>query len=256
MPQRRHRELITAPRIAEQMSPSPRFVTTSTASPRHSRPRPRDHRNPIPFPECRCEPGFPVSPHCDHRRWPNLLHQSFQSLPILRIRAPGQESAHMRRLARQHTKQRQQIAIGNQSQVRCRQRALAQLPALRIQQRPLCFRATPSIPSTNFGEPTGRGSTFIYWIFACPRKLESKLANLYMPGTQAPKSGISGKSHFANFAHLRETFPHADQVGKFTVFNIGGNKARLIAALHYNRNKAFIRHVLTHKEYDAAKWKE
>jgi mRNA interferase HigB len=63
------------------------------------------------------------------------------------------------------------------------------------------------------------------------------------------------KSRFANFAKLRETFPHADQVGKFTVFNIGGNKARLIGAVHYNRNKIYIRHVLTHGEYDAGKWK-
>jgi len=51
------------------------------------------------------------------------------------------------------------------------------------------------------------------------------------------------------------SFPHADQVGKFTVFNIGGNKVRLIAALHYNRNKIYIRHVLTHEEYDAGKWR-
>ena len=36
---------------------------------------------------------------------------------------------------------------------------------------------------------------------------------------------------FSNFAHLRETFPSADQVGKLTVFNIGGNKVRLIAAI-------------------------
>ena len=64
------------------------------------------------------------------------------------------------------------------------------------------------------------------------------------------------KSRFANFPKLRETFPHADPVGKFTVFNIGGNKARLIAAVHYNRNKIYIRHVLTHKEYDTGKWKE
>lgn len=64
------------------------------------------------------------------------------------------------------------------------------------------------------------------------------------------------KGRFSNLAELRQTFPHADQVGKFTVFNIGGNKARLIAALHYNRNKLFIRHVLTHNEYDAGKWKE
>ena len=58
------------------------------------------------------------------------------------------------------------------------------------------------------------------------------------------------------FAQLRETFPHADQVGKFTAFNIGGNKVRLIAAVHYNRNKIYIRHVLTHQEYDAGKWKK
>jgi mRNA interferase HigB len=32
------------------------------------------------------------------------------------------------------------------------------------------------------------------------------------------------KARFANFVHLRQTFPHADQVGKFTVFDIGGNK--------------------------------
>jgi mRNA interferase HigB len=40
---------------------------------------------------------------------------------------------------------------------------------------------------------------------------------------------------FQSFADLRGVFPSADQVGKLTVFNIGGNKARLIAAIHYNR---------------------
>ena len=67
--------------------------------------------------------------------------------------------------------------------------------------------------------------------------------------------GIIRKNRFANFARLRDVFPHADQVGKFTVFNIGGNKVRLIAALHYNRDKIYIRHVLTHEEYDAGKWR-
>ena len=61
------------------------------------------------------------------------------------------------------------------------------------------------------------------------------------------------KSRFLNFVQLRETFPHADQVGKLTVFNIGGNKVRLIAAVHYNRSKIYIRHVLTHQEYDTGK---
>ena len=64
------------------------------------------------------------------------------------------------------------------------------------------------------------------------------------------------KNRFGSFVELRRLFPSADQVGTFTVFNIGGNKARLIAALHYNRGKVYIRHILTHKEYDEGKWKE
>jgi mRNA interferase HigB len=40
------------------------------------------------------------------------------------------------------------------------------------------------------------------------------------------------------------------------VFNIGGNKVRLIAAIHYNRRKVYVRAILTHNEYDEGKWKE
>ena len=61
---------------------------------------------------------------------------------------------------------------------------------------------------------------------------------------------------FRNFAELRRLFPQADQVGRLTVFNIGGNKVRLITAIHYNRQKVYVRAVLTHAEYDAGKWKE
>lgn len=64
------------------------------------------------------------------------------------------------------------------------------------------------------------------------------------------------KKDYASFVELRRAFPHADQVGGLTVFNIGGNKARLIAALHYNRRKVYIRAVLTHAEYDAGRWKQ
>ncbi len=62
--------------------------------------------------------------------------------------------------------------------------------------------------------------------------------------------------NFLSIAELRELFPTADKVGKLTVFNIGGNKVRLVAAIHYNRGKVYIRAVLTHREYDAGKWKE
>jgi mRNA interferase HigB len=61
---------------------------------------------------------------------------------------------------------------------------------------------------------------------------------------------------FASFDGLRKVFPNADQVGNLTVFNIGGNKARLIAAIHYNRRKVYIRAILTHPEYDEGQWKE
>ncbi len=66
---------------------------------------------------------------------------------------------------------------------------------------------------------------------------------------------VKGKD-FNSFSELRETFRSADQAGNLTVFNIGGNKFRLIAAIHYNRRKVYIRAVLTHREYDEGKWKE
>ena len=66
---------------------------------------------------------------------------------------------------------------------------------------------------------------------------------------------IFKKSEILNFSQLREIFPSADKVDNLTVFNIGGNKIRLIAALHYNTQCLYIRHVLTHKEYDKEKWK-
>lgn len=76
---------------------------------------------------------------------------------------------------------------------------------------------------------------------------KSSLARWY----QIVKSG-----EFNSFAELRNEFPTADQVGNLTVFNIGGNKVRLIAAIHYNRQKLYIRAVLTHAEYDLGKWRE
>ncbi|MBD2185971.1 type II toxin-antitoxin system HigB family toxin [Aerosakkonema funiforme] len=58
-----------------------------------------------------------------------------------------------------------------------------------------------------------------------------------------------------SFADLRQVFPSADLVGKFTVFNISGNNYRLIALVDYKYKKVFIRHVLTHAEYDTDNWK-
>ena len=64
------------------------------------------------------------------------------------------------------------------------------------------------------------------------------------------------QNNFESFVELRELFSSADQVGNLTVFNIGGNKVRLIAAIHYNRQKIYIRAILTHSEYDEERWKK
>lgn len=61
---------------------------------------------------------------------------------------------------------------------------------------------------------------------------------------------IMEKNDFVSFNDLRDTFPTADKVGNLIVFNIGGNKYRLVVSIHINRSKVYIRHVLTHPEYD------
>ncbi|NET02514.1 MAG: type II toxin-antitoxin system HigB family toxin [Sphaerospermopsis sp. SIO1G1] len=90
------------------------------------------------------------------------------------------------------------------------------------------------------------------------RKRLNEFAKLY-PDTKnalAQWYQVVKENNFGSFVELRQIFPSADQVGKLTVFNIGGNKVRLIAAIHYNRKKVYIRAVLTHSEYDEGKWKE
>lgn len=53
-----------------------------------------------------------------------------------------------------------------------------------------------------------------------------------------------------NLAELREYYPSADQVGRLTVFNIRGNRYRLIVRIDYKYGKVFIRNFMTHAEYD------
>ena len=90
------------------------------------------------------------------------------------------------------------------------------------------------------------------------RKRLNEFANRYPDSKNALAQwyALVKRNDFESFAELRRLFPSADKVGKLTVFNIGGNKVRLIAAIHYNRKKVYIRAVLTHSDYDKDKWKE
>ena len=59
-----------------------------------------------------------------------------------------------------------------------------------------------------------------------------------------------------DFAALKAVFPAVDKVGSLHVFNIGGNKLRLIALVRFRVQRLYSRNVLDHREYDKGKWKE
>jgi mRNA interferase HigB len=66
---------------------------------------------------------------------------------------------------------------------------------------------------------------------------------------------ITNAATWQNLVELHEIFPSADLVGNFIVFNIGGNKYRLIALVDYAYQKVFVRAILNHAEYDREDWK-
>jgi mRNA interferase HigB len=57
----------------------------------------------------------------------------------------------------------------------------------------------------------------------------------------------------SSFAELKNIFAAADVVDNFTVFDVGGNKYRIIARVIYKLKTVFIRNVFTHDEYNS--WK-
>ena len=61
---------------------------------------------------------------------------------------------------------------------------------------------------------------------------------------------------FTSFSAMKQEIGRVDKVGDLYVFDIGGNKLRLIAAVHFNVQKVFIREILDHTEYDQGRWKQ
>lgn len=56
-------------------------------------------------------------------------------------------------------------------------------------------------------------------------------------------------------AEARKDFSHADAVGACMVFNIKGNKYRLVVKIVFQLKKVYVRSVMTHDEYDRGGWK-
>ena len=68
-------------------------------------------------------------------------------------------------------------------------------------------------------------------------------------------------AEWESLQEVRRVYPHADAVtvtsgNTVTVFNIRGNKYRLITAIHYNRQRVYILRLLTHAEYSKGFWKD
>ena len=66
---------------------------------------------------------------------------------------------------------------------------------------------------------------------------------------------ITRRAKWQTFAEVRADFRSADQVGRRTVFNISGNKYRLIARVNHRTQKVFILHIMKHAEYVKGEWK-
>lgn len=78
------------------------------------------------------------------------------------------------------------------------------------------------------------------------------------PGAREPLYAwrkLMEEHRFEDFSALRRRFGGVDKVGDLYVFNIGGNKYRLIVFLQITQQLAYIKHVLTHAEYDKGDWK-
>lgn len=78
------------------------------------------------------------------------------------------------------------------------------------------------------------------------------------PQAEAPLQGwrrVVEKNRFANWAELKAAFNAVDKVGELVVFDIGGNKYRLIAYIRFDKQIVYIKAVLTHRDYGKGAWK-
>lgn len=89
---------------------------------------------------------------------------------------------------------------------------------------------------------------------------EKKLRQFWKQNKQAEQAmrewiRLVRLSDWNNFTDVRNTFNHADIYGNCTIFDVGGNKYRVIGKVAYGIKVVFIRFVLTHIEYDEGIWK-
>lgn len=66
---------------------------------------------------------------------------------------------------------------------------------------------------------------------------------------------VSNRSiEWHTWSDVKAEIGSASKVGNCVVFNIGGNKYRMVTRVLYPSQKVFILKVMTHEEYDEDKW--
>lgn len=66
---------------------------------------------------------------------------------------------------------------------------------------------------------------------------------------------VAKRATWGSFAEGKQSFNTADFVASYVVFDIGGNKYRLIAEINFSRGVLFIRGIMSHHEYMKGAWK-
>ncbi|MEH1857540.1 MAG: type II toxin-antitoxin system HigB family toxin [Nostoc sp.] len=66
---------------------------------------------------------------------------------------------------------------------------------------------------------------------------------------------LTTKAKWSNLVEVQQVFPKDEAVGNLTVFNIKGNKYRLIVSIDYEWQLIYIKYILNHAEYDKENWK-
>lgn len=66
---------------------------------------------------------------------------------------------------------------------------------------------------------------------------------------------VAKSAQWHSIQDVKKSYSSADAAGRFTIFNIKGNKYRLIVSIDYERQVIYIKYVLTHSEYDSGRWK-
>ena len=59
-----------------------------------------------------------------------------------------------------------------------------------------------------------------------------------------------------SFPDLKKTFNSADYVDGFTIFDVGGNRYRIAAVIHYDKKRLYVRAVMSHARYDRNHWRK